>query len=349
MTEPPLRLAVLGAGFAALRAARELRRRAPAATVTLVAPRAEFVYLPSLMWIPVGLRRGSELVLPLDRFLARQRIGFHAATVTGLADGGRTVLTSAGNLANDGLIVASGGRFLRGMPGIEHALTLCEGVEAAERIGQRLAAMDGGHIAVGFGGNPKEPSAMRGGPMFELLFGIDCWLRRRGLRDRFTLTFFNAAAEPGKRLGDAAVKRLMTEMRRRGIGLRLGSPVKAFSPSAVTTEAGDIPADLILFMPGLTGPAWAEHSGLALSPGGLFQADDCCAAGAARHVFIAGDCGSYPGAGLDAQTGPHGRPSGPRRRREPARFPGREGAAKAAADGIDLRGRQPRRRDAGLS
>lgn len=74
-------------------------------------------------------------------------------------------------------------------PGIEHALTLCEGVASAEAIRDRLVAMERGRIALGFGGNPNEPSAMRGGPMFELLFGIDTWLRRQGKRDRVELTF----------------------------------------------------------------------------------------------------------------------------------------------------------------
>ena len=52
-------------------------------------------------------------------------------------------------------------------------MTLCEGVKAAEAIRDRLQAMEGGSLAFGFGGNPQEPSAMRGGPRFELLFGID--------------------------------------------------------------------------------------------------------------------------------------------------------------------------------
>ena len=34
----------------------------------------------------------------------------------------------------------------------------------------------------------------------------------------------------------------------------------------LTTEGGQIPADLILFMPGMTGPAWIQGSPLPLSP-----------------------------------------------------------------------------------
>lgn len=288
-------IVILGAGFAALTAARELRRRAPNALITLVAPKAEFVYLPSLIWVPTGIRKGNDLVLPLDTFLRNHRLRFVAATVTGLQDGGRLVLTDGEPVRNDALIIATGGRFLKSLPGIEHALTLCEGVASAEKIRARLQAMDGGRIAFGFGGNPKEPSAMRGGPMFELLFGVETWLRQQGKRERFELTFFNAAAEPGKRLGEKAVSGLLAEMARRRIDTHLGHKPLGFSEKGIDTEGGHVNADLILFMPGLTGPAWAPQSGLPLSPGGFFQADEFCRATGAERVYVAGDAGSFPG------------------------------------------------------
>ncbi len=289
------RIVILGAGFAALTAARELRRRAPQARIALVAPKAEFVYLPSLIWIPSGLRDGRDLILPLDRFLKEHRIEFVAGRVTGLKDGGRTVLTDAGEIANDALLIASGGRFIKKLPGIEHAITLCEGVPAAEAIRDRINAMQSGRIALGFGGNPNEPSAMRGGPMFELLFGLDTLLRRQGKRDKIELTFFNAAAEPGKRLGEKAVTGLLAEMAKRRIDTHLGHKPLGFSEQGVDTEGGHINADLILFMPGLTGPAWAPESGLPLSPGGFLKADEFCRAEGADKVFVAGDAGSFPG------------------------------------------------------
>jgi sulfide:quinone oxidoreductase len=295
MPSTPPRIVILGAGFAALTAVRELRRRAPQAHITLVAPKAEFVYLPSLIWIPSGLRQGSDLILPLDRFLKDHGVEFIAGRVTGLKDGGRTVLTDSGEVDNDALLIATGGRFIKKLPGIEHALTLCEGVASAEAIRDRVNAMQSGRIALGFGGNPNEPSAMRGGPMFELLFGLDTHLRRQGKRERIELTFFNAAAEPGKRLGEKAVSGLLAEMARRRIDTHLGHKPLGFSEKGVDTEGGHINADLILFMPGLTGPAWAADSGLPLSPGGFFKADAYCRAEGAERVFVAGDAGSFPG------------------------------------------------------
>lgn len=136
---------------------------------------------------------------------------------------------------------------------------------------------------------------MRGGPMFELLFGIDTWLRQQGRRDRVQLTFFNAAAQPGKRLGEKAVTGLLAEMARRRIDTHLGHKPLAFSAAGVDTEGGHVNADLILFMPGMTGPAWAADSGLPLSPGGFIQGDEFCRVPGSERVFVAGDAGSFPG------------------------------------------------------
>jgi len=288
-------IVILGSGFAALTAVRELRRRDRAVRITLVAPRAELMYYPSLIWVPAGLRRGDDLRIDVSGFLAEHDVAFHAGRVTGLADGGRTVLTDSGTLANDTLLIASGGRFLKSLPGIEHALTICEGAPAAEAIRERLANLDGGTIAFGFGTNPKEQGAMRGGPMFELLFGIDTLLRKQGRRERFKLVFFNAAKAPGKRLGDKAVAGLLREMAKRSIDTHLGHKLLGFEADKIRTEGGDVPADLVLFMPGMGGPAWAANAGLPLSDGGFFKADAHCQVAGADKVFVAGDSGSYPG------------------------------------------------------
>lgn len=289
------KVVVIGTGFAALTVVRELRKRSDEVEIFVIAPREEFVFLPSLIWIPSGIRQPQDLVIPLHNFFARQRVNFVEAEVTGLKDGGRTVLTDRGEFSNDALVIASGGRFIKKLPGIEHVITPCEGIPAAVAIRDRLKEMDGGTIAIGFGGNPNEPSAMRGGPMFEFLFGIDTLLRKQGRRERFKLVFFNPAPEPGKRLGPKAVKGLLSTMARRGIETHLGHKMKGFEKDKVITEGGEIPADLILFMPGMTGNAWFDNSELPRSEGGLVKADAHCRVPGMARVYVAGDSGSFPG------------------------------------------------------
>ncbi|MBI4988992.1 MAG: FAD-dependent oxidoreductase [Rhodocyclales bacterium] len=289
------RITVIGTGFAALSAARKLRQLDRQVGITVIGPRPELIFLPSLIWIPSGQRKAEDLRVSLQEFFRKGDIRFHAGEATGLENGGRTVLTTVGPVDNDGLIVACGGRFIKKLPGIEHAILPCEGIAAAERLREQAQAMQEGTIALGFAGNPNEPSAMRGGPIFEFLFGLDTQLRREGRRDRIKLTFFNPMPNPGNRLGEKAVARLLDEMKRRDIATHLGHKLTGFEKDKVKTEGGEFPADLIVFMPGLTGNAWFDNTDLPRSPGGLLKADAQCRVEGRERIYVAGDAGSFPG------------------------------------------------------
>ena len=289
------KVTIIGAGFGALTAVRTLRKLDENLEITVIAPRAEFHYLPGIIWIPSRQRTREDLIVPLNNFFIRNNVKFHQANVTGLRDQGRIVETDNGEVANDALIIASGGRFIKKLPGIEHAITPCEGIAAAEKIRDRLDAMQGGTIAVGFAGNPNEPSAMRGGPMFEFLFGTDTLLRQQGRRDKFKLVFFSPAEQPGNRLGPKAVQGLLAEMKKRGIETHLGHKMKGFTDTKVMTEGGEFAADLILFMPGMTGNAWFDNTDLPRSSGGLLKANQYCQVEGLDKVYVVGDSGSFPG------------------------------------------------------
>lgn len=289
------RITIIGAGFAALSAARKLRQLDAEVEITLIAPKAELIFLPSLIWIPSGKRKAQDLRIPLERFLHDNRISFVAGEATGLENGGRTVLTNNGKVENDGLIIACGGRFIKKLPGIEHAILPCEGIAAAEKIRDRVSTLKQGNIALGFSGNPNEPAAMRGGPIFEFLFGLDTQLRREGRRGGISLTFFNPMPNPGNRLGARAVQRLMAEMDKRDIKKQLGHKLVGFEADKVKTEGGEFAADLIIFMPGMTGNAWFDQTSLPRSPGGLIKADAQCRVEGMPAVYVVGDSGSFPG------------------------------------------------------
>ena len=289
------RITVIGAGFGALTAIRKLRAANASVQIDVVAPKPEFVYYPGTIWIPTRLREPEDLVVPLHNFFRRMGVSYHEAEVTGLRDAGRTVETSTDDLANDGLIIASGGRFIRKLPGIEHSITPCGGIAATVEIRDRLAAMNGGTIAFGFAGNPKEPTAVRGGPVFEFMFGIDNFLRKQGRRDKFKLVFFSPAPKPGVRLGAKAMSGIISEMAKRDIETHLGHKLKAFESNKVVTEGGEFEADMILFMPGMTGNLWFDNTELPRSEGGLLKANEHCRVEGMDRVYVAGDSGSFPG------------------------------------------------------
>ena len=288
-------IVILGSGFAAVAAIRELRKNNVSARISVISPTQELVYLPSLIWLPSGLRRAQDLRQPLANFFKRHQVEWIQGEVQSVVEGGRVVMTSQGKVSNDYLIIATGGRYLKKLPGIEHAFIPCEGLASVEALTQRLHSLEKGTLAFGFSSNPNEPSAVRGGPMFEFLFGIDTWLRQQGKREHFKLIFFNPQHQPGQRLGEAAVKKLLARMQRLNIETHLGHRPVRFEAQKVVTEGGEFPADLILFMPGLTGPSWLEHSELPMSAGGFIQADACARVLGLQQVFVAGDAGSFPG------------------------------------------------------
>ncbi len=288
------RIIIIGAGFAGLSAIKTIRKLSKTTKITLISPKAEFIYLPSLIWIPSGLAKEKDIRIPLNIFLKRMDVLHIGDEVIGFQDDGRTVVTKRNSYQNDAVIICSGGKFIKNLPGIEHTITPCEGLSAANKIKEKLKKLTSGNIAIGFSGNPKEPSAMRGGPMFEFLFAIDTQLKQEKRRDKFNLIFFTPAEKPGARLGDKAVAGLLNEMKKRNIKTHLGHKIISFSENKVITADGEITADMILFMPGMTGNDWFKNSNLELSDGGLIVADKFCQT-SAKNVFVAGDAGSFPG------------------------------------------------------
>lgn len=288
-------IVILGSGFAAVAAVRELRKQKITAQISVISPKQELIYLPSLIWLPSGLRSANDLRQPLAQFFQCHQVNWIQGKVQQVLNGGRKVVTDNGEIDNDYLIIATGGRYIRKLPGIEHAFIPCEGIEPVEALTKRLNSLLSGTIAVGFGGNPKEPSAVRGGPMFEFIFGLDTLLRQQNRRDKFELIFFNPQEKPGKRLGEKAVDKILQRMAKQGIKTHLGHKPVRFEADKVITEGGEFAADLILFMPGLTGPAWLEGSELPQSEGGFIQADEYARVKGLTNTYVAGDAGSYPG------------------------------------------------------
>lgn len=288
-------IVIAGSGFAACTAVKTLRKQGFSGKISLIAPRAELFYYPSLIWVPSGKRSYQDLVVPLHNYLKKNNVDYIQSTVTGIDPKAKILRLENGSIDYDAVIIASGGRYIRKLPGIEHAKIACSGWQDTSAFSDKLAAMNEGTIAFGFSGNPNEPSAMRGGPIFEFLFGVDTLLRQQGRRDKFNLIFFSPAPKPGQRMGEKAVDRILGEMKRRNIKTYLGKKLKCFTADSIETEATTFKSDLILFIPGMTGPAWAADSGLSLSEGGFFKANEFCQVDGQQDVFVAGDAGSFPG------------------------------------------------------
>ena len=63
----------------------------------------------------------------------------------------------------------------------------------------------------------------------------------------------------------------------------------------MVTEGGEFDADMILFMPGMTGNQWFDNTELPRSEGGMIRVDRFCQVEGFDRVYVAGDSGSFPG------------------------------------------------------
>jgi sulfide:quinone oxidoreductase len=299
------RALVIGGGFAGVEAATALQQ-AGGFDVTLISDRDYLYLFPISVWVPVRGLPFRRAQVPLAE-IARKR-GFRLAldTVEEIRAAENRVRGARGTYAYDYLVVALGAAKLRPQ-GAEHTLSICGSPQSGVDIRDRLDAMiarGNGSIAVGFGGNPKDRSAVRGGPAFELLFNIHVLLKRKHLRDRFELTFFAPMAEPGERMGPRALAMLESMLVSSGISKRVGTPIAGFDPAGVAfADGGRLDADLVLFIPGAAGHPALAASDLPLNEAGFIRIDDHGLVDGTTNVYAAGDVAALDGPDWRAKQG----------------------------------------------
>ena len=299
------RALVLGGGFAGVEAAAELARSGRF-EVTLVSDR-DFLYLnPISIWIPTRGIEPEGARVPLRKIAGKRGFRLVVDRVEAIRSADHRVRLADGELEYDYLVVALGGAKLQPQ-GVEHTLSICGAPATAIEIRDRLDALvakGGGSIAVGFGGNPKDRSAVRGGPAFELLFNIHDLLRRKGLRDSFTLTFFAPMAEPGERMGRRALDLTRVMFDKDRIPSRTGTPITGFDEHGVAFADGTrLDADLVLFIPGAAGHPVLAASDLPLNEAGFVRIDDHGLVEGTSDVYAAGDVAALEGPEWRAKQG----------------------------------------------
>jgi sulfide:quinone oxidoreductase len=299
------RVVVVGGGFAGVRAATRLQR-AGMFDVTLVSDRKELFLYPTSIWIPIRLIDPEKARVPLESIRRAHGFTLIIDRVTDIRPSDNTVMCEHQSLPYDYLILAMGAGKLR-HPGDEHTLSICGTPESTESIRGRidqLIASGAGSIAVGFSGNPKDSSALRGGPAFELIFNIDTMLRKKKIRDKFTLSFFAPMARPGERMGEKALRLIDLLFTRSGIRYFKGKKIKGFAEKAVVFEdESRLAADLVVFISGGAGNPVIERSGLPTNEAGFVTIDDQGLVKGTSNIYAAGDITAIEGPAWRAKQG----------------------------------------------
>lgn len=268
---------VLGGGFAGIDAAIHLRKKGY--EVTLVSDRDYFYIYPTSIWIPTHDAKFENVCVNLKQLQNAHGFTLLIDRVETIAYKQNKVTLASGNVLDnyDYLILAIGASKMQ-PKGVENTLSICGAPEQSLAIRDKLdelVAKGSGKIAMGFGGNPKDTSAVRGGPGFELMFNVHNMLKRKGIRENYELTFFVPMAEPGKRMGPQALKMMDTFFKRLNINKHFGKKITHFESDGVAFEDNSkLEADFIMFIPAGDGNAVVKNSDLPQNDAGFVLTDD---------------------------------------------------------------------------
>ena len=297
---------VLGGGFAGVEAAIYLRKQK--LDVTLVSDRDYFYIYPTSIWIPTGEVKKRDISVPLVDLSKKHGFKLIIDPVTSFEAKEKKVTLASGKILDEfEYIVLAMGQDKMRHKGIENTLSICGKPEEAEELKVRLDALiekGSGKIAIGFGGNPKDTSAVRGGPAFEVLFNVNTMLKKKGIRDKFELTFFAPMAKPGQKMGEKALVMMDKMFGMTDINKKVGSKITEFEKDGIKFEDGTkVESDLVMFISAGTGHSILEASGLPLSEAKFVVTNEYNEIEGFDGIYAIGDSASLMGPEWRAKQG----------------------------------------------
>lgn len=297
---------VLGGGFAGVEAAIYLRKQD--LDVTLVSDRDYFYIYPTSIWIPTGEATQEDVSVPLDKLAMKHGFQLIIDPVRQLdAEAKKVTLASGRILEGYPYIVVALGQDKLQLKGLEHTLSICGKPEEATALYERLETLiqkKEGKIAMGFGGNPKDTSAVRGGPAFEVLFNVHTYLKKKGVRENFELTFFAPMAKPGQKMGEKALVMMDKMFKMTNIQKKVGTKIAHFEEDGICFEdETKLESDLTMFISAGTGHHILKASGLPLSDAGYVVTNEYNEIEGFDGVYAIGDSASLMGPEWRAKQG----------------------------------------------
>jgi len=306
----PARVLILGGGFGGLYAATYLAAADlpdGAAEVTLVSATNHFTFNPLLAEVVAGSLDQAHVTFPLRVIAERYGFRFVLGCVEGIDPDGRSVRTSAGELAWDYLIVSLGAtpRFFGNQEIARNSLPLTT-VRDAIAIRNRVLGM------AERAAQTEDPDTRRRLLTFAVAgagpAGIEAtgeiWHLLRHVLPRYYGNDDDARAvilEGGDRILRGWDERLAADgldtLQARGVEVHLGTRVLGFDGQTVRAENEEgelaLEANTLIWTAG-TAPATSPlaASGLDLAPTGHLEVDEFLRARGRERIFAVGDIAS---------------------------------------------------------
>jgi len=258
---------VIGAGLGGLPTAYELRHLLPAQhTVTLISDKPQFTFIPGLVRVALDMDPLDHFQLDLAPLGQRHGLDLINSRVSAFDPHTRRITVEDGQTIDyDYAVIATGPGFaFDQVPGLGphggYTHSICSAPHAVEAREAWLKFLENpGHLVVG-----AAPGAGCFGPAYEFVLMADWILRRKGLRDKATLTLVTPEPYAGH-LGVSGVKNAqeLTEalLRKHHVEIIENAAITAIAPDHLTLDDGrTIPQDYAMILPAFRGVPFILNS-----------------------------------------------------------------------------------------
>jgi sulfide:quinone oxidoreductase len=288
------KIVIIGSSFAGLTAAVRIKKLlGDRHDVTVLSKSDEFLFMPSLIWVPFDLRSKEEITFPVRPILEKKQIDFKHVEVTALKLDAHEVVTTAGDEPYDYLVIATGPKLdYAAVPGLgpqggytQSIFSWPDALLAGQAF-DRFANQPGPVIIGGVQG------ASCFGAAYEFLFNMAYQLKRRKLREQAPLTYLTAEpylAHFG--LGGFGSDKKLTEyfFQKEGITAVTNAMVREIKPGEILLEDGrTFPFAYAMLAPSFLGVDAVRACTEIVTPTGFVKVNDYYQTEPFPNVFAAG-------------------------------------------------------------
>ena len=291
------KVVVLGGGFGGLETAYRLRKRVgDKADITIVSDRERFLFKPNTIYIPYGLDP-DKLTVDLAKPAARKGIHLKIAHAEEIDTVRQTVNAAGESIPYDYLVVATGATMRpEEIPGLsEFAQTIwtpAEMLKLRAAYAKLLADVQGGaRRQVLFLVPPNNKCS---GPLYEMVFMLDSWLRKKRVRDKVEIGYTTYEAHFIQAFGPRLHEVVTKQFAERGITGRNSMVVEKVTDGAVQYVGGEeLPFNLLITFPAYA--ASTAFAGLPADARGFIKTDlPTRRVEGLDNVYAVGDAADFP-------------------------------------------------------
>jgi len=286
------RIIIVGTSFAGYTAALELKELVgDNHDITVVANTDRFLFFPSLIWYPFGLRQEKDITFDVRPVYDAHGIGFVQAEVTGFEpDRSRVLIKNGDSIEYDYLLIGTGPKVdYDYFPGLRENSFSIVGLKAAERTraGWVRFLADPGPVVIA-----SAQGAACFGAAYEFLFNVRYQIAKNDLEKKASLTYVTAepfAAHFG--IGGFGNARQMCEwmFTHYHIAARYDSVIKEVIPGGIVLESGEtLPSRFTMVMPRFLGVDAVRNTPGLGNANGFIEVDDGYQHARWRNIFAAG-------------------------------------------------------------